>query len=395
MKTSKSVKDIIGVQNSCKEIIEELYSYDSRPNDVIRENYRSSKLNEAIRLEIIDYDEYEDILSLSSDTEEYYKTRLGQNDDTNVAIIGLTLEKLKQLLKNYNLRIESHESGEREVKAVAKLLSKIPSLLRYNLQAITSTSLFAFKNEPNYEIKMLTLNSCNDDITALIKASKKVDRFLVNNRKFLKSMSSMSINSAVMRVKKNSVSLEGAFRSLFEDIKNFINQSIQDGVFIEKLKKLKVLKDENRLLRDSNLEELLQSKRTIVEGVKEKRLHPDDQLFDYMPTIMQIISERKVDIADTRKSADISFDLEAEVSVKKRLYDYPKLHKTFLIQEQDLFTFLQEHKIESSRILGVFVRMLKNYASHYDVEDGAFIEFEGRMYAKVFSKKSSRRMITE
>jgi len=387
MKTSKSVKDIISTQNSCKDIIQELYSYDSRSDETIRENYKSNKLDDAIHLEIIDYDEYEGILTLSSDTQEYYKNRLGQSDETNIAVIGDTLTKLKQALQSYNIRTQAHESSEREVNIITKLLLKIPPLLKRNLQAITTNSLFAFKNEPNYEIKMLTLQVCNTEITDLIEASEKVDAFLLSERNFLKSISSMNINSALMKVKRNSLALESSFRALFEDIKNFINQSIKDGLFIEKLKKLKSLKDSNELLLKTNLEELVKKRTHIATGVKEKRLHPDDALFDYIPTVVDILNRRKVAINTTRSEAVIEYDLEEARSIKKKLYDYPKLHKIFLNQGEDLVTFLQTNKIEEKRILGVFVRMLKNYASEYEIESECFVKIESREYAKVYSRK--------
>jgi len=390
MKTSKSVKEIVSIQNSCKDIIQELYSYDSRPNEIIRENYKSNKLDEAINLEIIEHDEYEGVLTLSSDTKDYYKNRLGQTDETNIAAISDTLVKLKQTLQSYNIRLQSAESCEREIYTISKLLGKIPTLLKQNLKAITSNSLFAFKNEPNYEIKMLTLNICNDEIKSLIQASKEVDEFLQTEREFLKSINSVSINSTVIRVKRNSVALESSFRALFEDIKNFINQSIKDGIFIEKLKKLKALKDENKLLQNTNLEELVEKREHIVSAIKEKRLHPDDALHDYMPTIVEILHKRETQITQKRESVKIEYDLDEVRDVNKRLYDYPKLHQSFLTQNDSLATFLQKSEIDKDRLLGIFIRMLKNYSKYYEVESDEFVELGDRMYAKVFSKKRDK-----
>ena len=78
MAINRNISDIIGIQNSCRDIMQELYSYESRPNDIIRDSYSSSKLDEAIRFEIIEYDEFSEELSLTADTLEYYEARLGR-----------------------------------------------------------------------------------------------------------------------------------------------------------------------------------------------------------------------------------------------------------------------------------------------------------------------------
>ena len=76
MLINKNVSDVIGIQNACKDLIQELYAYESRPNDVIRDSHKTSKLDEAIRFDIIEYDAFTDELSLSADTMSIMKLGL-------------------------------------------------------------------------------------------------------------------------------------------------------------------------------------------------------------------------------------------------------------------------------------------------------------------------------
>ena len=63
--TSKTIKEIIAIQNYCKDSIQELYTYESRPYENIAKNLPNlSKLEDAIRLEIIEHDSFDDELSL-------------------------------------------------------------------------------------------------------------------------------------------------------------------------------------------------------------------------------------------------------------------------------------------------------------------------------------------
>lgn len=379
----KNISDIIGIQNSCKEIIQELYTYESRPSDSIRDSYKSSKLDEAIRFEIIEYDEFAEELSLSADTTEYYEIRLGQNTQTNLGLVGDKLAKLDKELGFYNQRVKSSEPADREMKAIYHLLSQIPSLLKHNLRAIASNSIFAFKSEPNFEIKMEKLKISKEEIAKLIEATYACDTFLENQHHFFKAMDNYKINSMILRFKRESIALEKSFIKLFDDIKNFINQSIKDGKLIKKLQKLKELKDDKKLLNSTNIEEISEKLKVILKSVKVKKLHPDDQIYNYLGTLRKIISLREIALQDSRVDSDLKYDIDEISRVERKLYNYQKLNKEFLLQDEDLMTYLINKNIDESRLLGVFIRMLKNYSYKYEVDSDKFVRHNNREYVEV------------
>ena len=269
MGLNKNIIDIVRIQNSCREVIQELYNYETRPNETIRQNYKNAKIDDAIGLDIIEYDSVEDELSLTSDTEEYYKTRLGQNTQTTIGSIDDKLEKLKIQLNYYNKRIIVNESTEKEIRFISKILNQIPALLRYNLYAISSNSVFAFKNEPNYEIKMDKLSVSKEELNQLTQASKSVDIFLKEQKKFFKSMNNHRINSLILKIVKNSLELEYSFSMIYEDIKKFINKSIKDGEFIKKLQRLRELKQQNILFEKTNIQEVLGNQKIITTSITD------------------------------------------------------------------------------------------------------------------------------
>jgi len=388
MQTSKNIIKIIDVQNSCRKVIQELYNYESRPNEVMRSISRNAKIDEAIRLDIIEYDSFDDALSLSSDTEEYYQTRLGQNSETSIGIIGDKVLKLRLQLKNYDLRVKNLESPEKEIKAIYKILNSIPALLRFNLHAISSSSIFAFKNEANFEIKMSKLELCQNEISELINSSKTVDILLDEQYNFLKSMQDRRVNSAVLKLRHNSANIENSFGRLYEDIKNFINQSIKDGEFIKKLQRLKELKDSNTLYEKTDIQQLLIQKNIIVTNVKETRIHPDDRLHDFINTINKIIDTRELELKNIKEDKPLLYDKTKKIDIHKKLYNYQKLNKEFLSQKSDLVSFLILKKIDEKRLLGVFIRLLKNYSLKYKIENNSFITIDKRRYLEVFSNET-------
>ncbi len=383
MLINKNISDIIGIQNSCKELMQELYMYESRPSDVIRDSHKTSKLDEAIRFDIIEYDAFTEELSLSADTVEYYEVRLGQNTQTNISVVGDKLEKIEKELGFYNQRVKSSEPADREMKVIYQLLSQLPSILKHNLRAIASNSIFAFKSESNFEIKMQKLKISKDEIDKLIKATYACDKFLEQQHYFFKSMDNYKINSAILRFKRESIVLEKSFIKLFDDIKNFINQSIKDGEFIKKLQKLKVLKDDKKLIDATNISEVSEKQKVILKSVKVKKLHPDDQILNYIATLRKIISAREIALQDSRVDSDLKYDINEVSKVERKLYNYQKLNREFLLQDEDLMTFLVHKKIDENRLLGVFIRMLKNYSDRYEVESDKFVKYDNREYVEV------------
>ena len=383
MTINKNISDIISIQHACKEIIQELYSYESRPSNDIRENHKISKLDEAIRFDIIEHNPFSDMLSLSTDTIEYYDVRLGQNTQTNIGLIGDKLAKLETELNFYNQRIKSSEPADKELKSIYLILSQIPSLLKSNLTAIASNSIFAFKSESNFEIKMDKLKISKDEISKLIEATHRCDTFLKSQDKFLKSMQNYKINTVILRFKTESIAFEKVFIKLYDDIMNFINQSIKDGKFIKKLQRLKALKDNNKLLSHTDVEEVSKRHKIVSPNQKVKKIHPDDQIYNYLETLKKIIVSREMEFKDNRIDTALKYDIDRKERVEKKFYNYQKMNEAFLDQDENLITFLVHQEIEEDRLLGVFIRMLKNYSPEYQVNNEVFITYNERKYIEV------------
>lgn len=395
MSTTKNIQDIIALKNYCKSMIQELYHYESRPYSAFP-NINTAKIDEAIQLEIIEHDNFDDELSLSPDTEEYYRVRLGQGNETNIGYIGEKLNKLVELLRTYNIRVKDREDTLKEIKSIYKLLNQIPSILRQNLKALSSNSVFAFKNEPNFEIKMINLEICRKEIKELSLALKNVDNMVEENWNFFKTINSVKINFAIGKIRRSSAELEKSFARLHSDIISFINQSIKDGEFIEKMKKLKELKDNNTLSMHTNIEEICKKDVPILRKVKEKKILPDDRVYDYVDAIQNILVSRANKIVNTKEIVSISYDIAQETTKSKVLYDYPKLNRDFLAQDSDLISFLQLCDIEEEKLLGMYVRLLKNHGVHYDIGQQtkeSYVKVDDRLFLKVFSGRKRDKYV--
>lgn len=302
---------------------------------------------------------------------------------TYLGLVGDTLQKIERELGFYNQRVKSSESTKREIKTICNLLSQTPQLLKRNLQAIASNSIFAFKSEPNFAIKIEKLKISKEEIEELIQTTYACDKFLNEQQHFFKSMDNSKINSVILRFKRESIVLEKSFIKLFDDIKHFINQSIKDGELIKKLQKLKALKDDKKLLSSTNIAEVASKQHTISKSTKIKKIHPDDQIYNYLETLRKIISHRELALEDSRVDSDLKYDVDEVNCVERKLYNYQKLNREFLAQDEDLMTFLIYKEVDDDRILGVFIRMFKNYSDNYEVDSDKFMKYNNREFVEV------------
>ena len=96
---------------------------------------------------------------------------------------------------------------------------------------------------------------------------------------------------------------------------------------------------------------------------------------------------RELELKNTKEDSPLSAGFNEEVVIEKTLYNYPKLNSDFLSQEKDLVTFLLQNNIEDERLLGVFVRMLKNFSNKYHINFENFITIDKRQYIEIYSEK--------
>jgi hypothetical protein len=146
------------------------------------------------------------------------------------------------------------------------------------------------------------------------------------------------------------------------------------------------LKNDGTLYIDTNIEECVKTKPHINQTIKEKRILRDDRVIDFIDEIQTIIKTRKIKIIDTKKDKEIDYDIDKKRVLKRILYNYLKLNHDFLLQDKDLITFLKLQNIEKAKLLGVFVRMIKNFSSKYNMDNDDFIKIENRIYKKVLAK---------
>ena len=86
---------------------------------------------------------------------------------------------------------------------------------------------------------------------------------------------------------------------------------------------------------------------------------------------------------DSRVDSDLKYDINEVSTVERKLYNYQKLNREFLLQDEDLMTFLVSKNIDESRLLGVFIRMLKNYSGRYEIGSDTFSKYNNREYVEV------------
>ena len=95
----------------------------------------------------------------------------------------------------------------------------------------------------------------------------------------------------------------------------------------------------------------------------------------------------EIELKSVKDDQPINYDVTQLIKVKKTIYNYQKLNTEFLAQEESLISFLVANQIDKERILGVFIRLIKNYSHKYQIDKNSFTKLNQRNYLDVFAHK--------
>ena len=396
-------KDILGIfslLNSCSGLIQNIYDYDELDYDGNELEFNGKKLTKQINdlknIGVLDYDEENFSLSLSLQSEDYLNFLLGEAEDTNISVIEQKIHVLKNTIKEYKIRVRADESTAKEEKKIFKLLNHIPSILRLNIKTISSTSVFAYKNESNYEIKMIKLKQCRKDIEALLSAIDEVDKYLKNNKyEFFHKVNNDKIKFAQKRISLNNIKLREAVISLRKDNIKFLNQTIQDGEFFKKLSKLYTMKKENELEKKSDFLEKINNFNFKSKSFSIKSITPDDIGYDIADELRANLEQRKLESIIAEKKTYEKIDSNSLSKVKKlSSIDYKVVYNDFRAQEKDLITYLFDcENIPEEKCEGIMHRIIIKWFKMLEIQQKQRVEINEILYPKIYPRIINKREI--
>lgn len=398
MQNFSNISELITALNREKELLSEMFgkrkSIDYKYSDAIElVDFDENRLEFLIQREVIR--ESNELLELSDSYLEFFEQILGINEEINAAYIDESIQKIKEHI-DYFLNETNPTRKHNYLKSIKNTFRKIGKITYRSVIDLRRNVENTFKNEPNYKNKQLKLKNL-DEKRELIKSLIHQTLSLTDEeeRTFYNRALDSELKQIITDLK---IKLNECSHNLIEierQIIDYLNQIDLQGAFLEKLRKLKYLKDHFTLEAETNIKQILNQKNDVLF---EKRLSEplhlsldflrnDDIAFE---SIKRIAEKHKNRIKEQPALADQISDefLENEVE-EEIMIDFEAIRNHFIATSQDLFQFLINYDFLTPMSfedrVTIYCQMASQYEQDFKITD-EFAEENAIEYALIYPK---------
>ena len=398
MKTFNNIKELVTTLNREEKLLSEMFT--KRKSLNYKKNYA---------LELVDFDEerIEKLLQFSVIREnggfleiddtflEFFEQILDVNEEINLSYIN---ENIKSIKENINYYLEENNENRKYgyLKFIKKTFRKIGIVTLKSVVDLRRNIENTFKNESNYKIKQLKLENL-DEKRMIVKDLINQTLSLITNEEitFFKTATDEELNRIIKELK---YSLSECTHNLIEiekQIIDYLNQIKHQGKFIEKLRKLKYLKDQFLILSETDIRQVLSNKN---QAIFEKRsteplnlsidfLRENENAFEIIKRVAKRNSDKlnyKPLIAESISDEFLEDSIEEEVMI-----NFDEVRNRFVATSDNLFNFIMTYdflkEVSFDERVTIFCQMASQYENEFNFEP----EFEvnnGIEYALVYPK---------
>jgi len=381
MKTFNNIKELVSTLNREEKLLSEMFT-----------KRKSLNYKKIYALELVDYDEerIEKLLQFSVIREngvfleiddtflDFFEQILDVNEEINLSYINDNIKNIKESI-NYYLNENNENRKYTYLKFVKKTFRKIGIVTLKSVVDIRRNIENTFKNEPNYKIKRLKLENL-DEKRMIVKDLINQTLSLITKEEltFFKTATDEELNRVIKELK---YTLSDSTHNLIEiekQIIDYLNQIKHQAKFIEKLRKLKYLKDQFRIVSETDIKQVLSNKNQVIY---EKRiteplnlsidfLRDDENAFE----IIKKVAKKNLDKLNYKPLiAENISDEYLENSVQEEvMINFDEVRNRFIATSDNLFNFIMNYdflkNVSFEERVTIFCQMASQYEDEFEFE---------------------------
>lgn len=392
--------------------IKELISSLKREEKLISEMFgkrKSLDYKYSYALELVDFDddrinfliersvlrENGGLLEMDDQYLEFFEQVLDVNEEINLSYIDENIRNIEENI-DYFLNENSESGKQRYLKFIKKTFRKIGIITLRSVVDLRRNIENTFKNEPNYKNKQLKLENL-DEKRNLVKNLIKQTLDLINEEQhtFFKTSLDEELNRIIIDLKYQLGECAHNLIEIEKQIINYLNQIKHHGRFLEKLRKLKYLKDHFTIGSETDIKQILATRNQVI--FERRALEPlnlsldflreEEKAFEAIKRVGTKHRNRKLfkPVLADRISAELLEDnIEEEVMV-----NLEELRNHFLPTGDNLFNFILNYdfqkKVDFDERVTIFCQIVSNYEQNLVIEN-SYQMMNGVEYAIVYPK---------
>lgn len=382
MSTFRSIEELVKSLDREKELLKEMFA--KRKSLSFRYDYAlemTEYKEERVRY-LIDYGvirDTGDFIEMEDIYLKFFEDVLEVNEEINVSFVQDYLTRLNENI-DYYLTENNEQRKYNYQREVKRCLKNIALTTVRNVMDLKRNMDNTYKNEPNYQIKknkLFRLNEKRNNIALLIRKSEElIDE---GQPTFFRVAMDVQMRNVVSDVK---LQLNDSYHNLIEiqkQIIHYLNLIDYQNRILEKVKKLKYLKDQFLLEEHTNIRQIVSQRDPVwIEPQVGYRIKLS---IDYLRTsddafrIIQKLAVRQKDASKRLKQIAGAIP-EEYLNGQSQMIDTVNLqevHNTFIASGTHLFYFVMSYRyrkeVTRDEKLIIFCQLASQYADELHFTD--------------------------
>lgn len=325
---------------------------------------------------------------------DFFELLLEANEEISTASIDENIQFIRQqmdyYLKEDNL---SRKNGYlRNVKAILKKIGKITIRNVISLQRNIDNT---FKNEPNYKIKIAKLENLDSKRIDIKKLIDTTDELITNKERiFFQQATDEELSYIVLELRKELLDSGHSLIRSQQDIINYLNQIKNQVQLVEKIRKVKYLRNQFELLSKSNLKDVLTKEQSVIlEGRTTATFKLSLNFLasdDARTAILKANSNNRDLKKRKRPEAGVIKDEYLQEAFSDEVFiNLEEIKNSFLASGNQLFNFIMSYQFQREvsfeERITVFCQMVSLYENEFDIRQ-EFGQYQQIEYALIYSK---------
>jgi hypothetical protein len=326
---------------------------------------------------------------------QFFEQVLEANEEINITYINENLEKVTQNIEYY-FNEKNEQRKYDYLRTIKNTLRKIGLITLRNVVDLKRNIDNTFKSEPNYKnkrAKLINLDKKRKDIIKLIDQTERL--VTVDDITFFKTATDEELQRIIVLLK---MQLQKCSHNLIEierQVIDFLNQIRQQSGVVEKLRKIKFLKDQFILETQTDIRQVLNSANTLT--FESKPSYPVKLSLDVLQTdeeafasILKIAARLKSRVKQQQPVADKISDEFLETQIEEEFQiNLEEAKNSFLAGSNHLFDFVMSYDfykpLSFDERVTIYCQLISQYDDLFNISEN-FQQQEDIEDAMIFPK---------
>ena len=398
MNTFNDIKELVSALKREEKLISEMFSkrksIDYKLSDALElVDYEESRIDLLIQKSVIR--ENGGILELDGQFLEFFEQVLYVSEEINLSYIDENIKSIKENI-GYFLNENNENRRYSYLRFIKKTLRKMGNITLRSVVDLRRNIESTFKNESNYKNKQLKLENLDEKrsvVTNLIKQTLAI----INEEEttFFNRALDEELNGIIIELKHQLGECSHNLIEIEKQIIDYLNQIKQQGKFLEKLRKLKYLKDNFTIEAETDIRHIVSNKNQVIFEARTNQplnlsidfLRENEKAFEAIKRIAKNHKERllfKPEIAESISEEYLENNIEEEIMI-----NLEEIQNRFVATSDNLFNFILNYDflkdVDFNERVTIFCQIISQYEQELKIKDN-FQSTNGIEYAMVFPK---------